>query len=446
MEKAGIQESNDDFTRLEKLIKKCMEESKVIKTKIMNEPQKEWINKSIITEINERNLMWTELQNNPEREDLKEKFITKRHKIIKLIRETKKSYYKKEFDKYSGKPKKLWNLLNTLTNNKFKQRCAPPKLIVNSIEITDPHEICNIFNNFFATIGPYLADEIPIQFHAKAKERSEAARVRKETTFAQALRSNKEFPQLGASRTSITTDEELGPTPPSPPRQTALTASTDHPNLEILLAILQRMDSVVAEVNNMRTEMNSLKTELLIIKRAKQLQNINTHACQKECADNAIKSNRVCGQCKCIREFVTISQLDLTSDEHYRCINCGSDQCARINPKTALNSINKVKKTKRGKCGGCGIFHSAVAASGVSAKSNAAVPSTAPARAEGGARHVCAVAVAVPQLCTPRMLTQTYRAIAHIRKLQANVTPSVPLHNKFSPLDGIENDTPVAVK
>ncbi|CAG4929486.1 unnamed protein product [Parnassius apollo] len=131
----------------------------------MNEPQKEWINKSIITEINERNVMWTEQQNNPEREELREKFITKRHKIIKLIRETKKSYYKKEFDKYSGKPKKLWNLLNTLTNNKFKQRCAPPKLIVNSIEVTDPHEICNIFNNFFATIGPYLADEIPIQFH-----------------------------------------------------------------------------------------------------------------------------------------------------------------------------------------------------------------------------------------------------------------------------------------
>ncbi|CAG5034039.1 unnamed protein product [Parnassius apollo] len=61
-----------------------------------------------------------------------------------------------------------------------------------------------------------------------------------------------------------------------------------------------------------------------------------------------IKSNRVCGQCKYIREFVTISQLDFTSEEHYRCINCGSDQCARINPKTALNSINKVKKKNAG--------------------------------------------------------------------------------------------------
>ncbi|CAG5043970.1 unnamed protein product [Parnassius apollo] len=41
-------------------------------------------------------------------------------------------------------------------------------------------------------------------------------------------------------------------------------------------------------------------------------------------------------------------------------------------------------------------------------------------------------------------MTQTHRAIAHIRKLQANVAPSVPLHNKFSLLDGMENDTPAA--
>ncbi|CAG5043967.1 unnamed protein product [Parnassius apollo] len=77
---------------------------------------------------------------------------------------------------------------------------------------------------------------------------------------------------------------------------------------------------------------------------------------------------------------MTISQLDFNSEEHYRCINYGSDQCARINPKTALKSINKVKKTKRGKRGGGGIFLSAAAAPGVGAKSNAAVPPTAPAR------------------------------------------------------------------
>ncbi|CAG5043997.1 unnamed protein product [Parnassius apollo] len=106
-----------------------------------------------------------------------------------------------------------------------------------------------------------IRERVLLNRQAKAKERSEAARVRKETTFAQALRSNK--------------DEELGPTPPSPPRQTALTASTDQPNMDIQLVILMCMDSVVAEVNNMRTEMNSLKTELLIIKRAKIATTVN---------------------------------------------------------------------------------------------------------------------------------------------------------------------------
>ncbi|CAG5034047.1 unnamed protein product [Parnassius apollo] len=118
-----------------------------------------------------------------------------------------------------------------------------------------------------------IRERFLLDHQAKAKERSEAARVRKETTFSQALRSNKELPHLGASSTSITTDEELGPTRPSPPRQTALTASTDQPN--ILLAIFQRMDYVVAEVNNMRTEMKSLKTELLTINRAKTATTVN---------------------------------------------------------------------------------------------------------------------------------------------------------------------------
>lgn len=36
---------------------------------------------------------------------------------------------------------------------------------MDSIEVTDPYEICKIFNNFFATIGPCLAEKIPLDFH-----------------------------------------------------------------------------------------------------------------------------------------------------------------------------------------------------------------------------------------------------------------------------------------
>ncbi|CAG5026183.1 unnamed protein product [Parnassius apollo] len=87
----------------------------------------------------------------------------------------------------------------------------------------DPTKITVTATGATITKQQAIRKRVLLDRQVKAKERSEAARVRKETTFVQALRSNKEFPQLGASSTSITTDEELGPAPPSPPRQ-----STDY--------------------------------------------------------------------------------------------------------------------------------------------------------------------------------------------------------------------------
>lgn len=165
MERSEMRDLGDDFTKLEKRIKKLTIDHKVIKTKIVNEPQKEWIDRNIIAEINERNQMWTELKKNPDDENLKKEFDTKRKQVINLIRETKKSYYEKEFEKHSGTPTKLWNMLNALANNKLKQRSVPSKLIVNSVEVSDSNEMCKIFNNFFATIGTCLANEIPTSFH-----------------------------------------------------------------------------------------------------------------------------------------------------------------------------------------------------------------------------------------------------------------------------------------
>lgn len=59
----------------------------------------------------------------------------------------------------------MWELVNTLANNKTKERSAPSKLLVDSREITDPHEICQIFNVYFSSIGSQLANEIPEEFH-----------------------------------------------------------------------------------------------------------------------------------------------------------------------------------------------------------------------------------------------------------------------------------------
>ncbi|KAL0810050.1 hypothetical protein ABMA28_010870 [Loxostege sticticalis] len=154
-----------DYTELETLIKRCTNESKVNKTKILNLPQKDWINKEVLIEIDKRNALWLELKKNPDSEALKEDFRNKRNEVTKLIHDTKKTYYYKEFVKRKNDPKKIWNLVNTLTVNKLKRSCAPPKLILNSKEIKDPHDICQTFNSYFSSIGTLLANEIPSKFH-----------------------------------------------------------------------------------------------------------------------------------------------------------------------------------------------------------------------------------------------------------------------------------------
>lgn len=56
-------ELNDDYTKLKNLIILLTEKHEVLKTKIVNKPQTKRINRNVVSEINERNLMLTELTN-----------------------------------------------------------------------------------------------------------------------------------------------------------------------------------------------------------------------------------------------------------------------------------------------------------------------------------------------------------------------------------------------
>lgn len=161
----GFEELRDDYTILENRIKNYIQKSKIPKKKILNMPQKDWINSSIIQGINRRNSLWAELKKNPENASTKEMYFTAKNQICKQIKETKENYFYKEFTNCAHKPKKMWNLINNLASNKIKQICAPSKLIVDSIEITDAKLIAENFNKYFSSIGKQLADQIPRIYH-----------------------------------------------------------------------------------------------------------------------------------------------------------------------------------------------------------------------------------------------------------------------------------------
>lgn len=77
----------------------------------------------------------------------------------------KKEYYYKKFTDYKLNPARMWKLINSLSNNKFREISIAPKLLIGGTLVTDTKEICECFNTFFSSIGAELAQKIPLQYH-----------------------------------------------------------------------------------------------------------------------------------------------------------------------------------------------------------------------------------------------------------------------------------------
>ncbi|KAI5644799.1 endonuclease-reverse transcriptase domain-containing protein [Phthorimaea operculella] len=131
-----IDNNIQDFQSLESTLKNYIDQSTERKVKILNLPQKDWINKDIINAINQRNELWAELQEDPKNDLLRNNFERKREFTANLIKSTKDTYYYKEYTNCSKDPRKLWNLTNYLSNNKPKSSCAPPKLVMDERHFT----------------------------------------------------------------------------------------------------------------------------------------------------------------------------------------------------------------------------------------------------------------------------------------------------------------------
>jgi hypothetical protein len=76
------------------------------KHKILNPPQRDWINKEIIEEINSRNILWKKHKQNPKNNDIKNSYIMKRNEVSKIIQKNKTTYYLQAFQKCRKKPAK----------------------------------------------------------------------------------------------------------------------------------------------------------------------------------------------------------------------------------------------------------------------------------------------------------------------------------------------------
>lgn len=163
--KGLIDRQNKDYTIFEHKLLNTIENCKEQKTKILNPPRQDWINIRIIDKIKRKNQLYLTHKKSPRDEIVKQEFLIEKKVVSEEIQKTKSEYYQKQFLACKKHPKKMWRLINCLSHNKIKEELMPCKLEKGSTVLTDGNEICEYFNEFFATIGPTLAEAIPLKYH-----------------------------------------------------------------------------------------------------------------------------------------------------------------------------------------------------------------------------------------------------------------------------------------
>ena len=88
-------------------------------------------------------------------------FKKARNTVNNDIKRAKEEHYKTAFCENEKNLKRTWSIINEITSRKQisssvkEVRCDDKTFI-------DPNQICEVFNEHFASIGPKLAEEIPL--------------------------------------------------------------------------------------------------------------------------------------------------------------------------------------------------------------------------------------------------------------------------------------------
>lgn len=154
---------DNQYENFESTLLQAINNNKVTKTKRLNLPKSDWINKHLIQSIKNRNTLWNKLKTSPQDEELRKQFKDQRNKVHHDIRFAKNTYYYKQFTNCEKNPFKTWQLINNLSKNKTKTSYIPTKLNSPMGVTSDPKMVCECFNKFFTDIGSDLATQITTQ-------------------------------------------------------------------------------------------------------------------------------------------------------------------------------------------------------------------------------------------------------------------------------------------
>ena len=129
------------------------------RTNYKKTPRQPWITKSLLKSINRKNKLFYKYRKEPNTSN-KSRYTRYRNVLTSILRLAKENYYSMQFNKYKSDSKSTWKVINEAL--KTKSDTSPPKQISqDGRQTNDPAAIAEMFNDFFVSLGPNLANKIP---------------------------------------------------------------------------------------------------------------------------------------------------------------------------------------------------------------------------------------------------------------------------------------------
>ena len=141
----------------------------VITKRIKRNSQPKWFTEDLNKEIQSRGYLLKKARctNSPE---AWKKYKETKNKVTRLIRTQKKTFFRSQVNENQRNPKKLWSLIKDLSRESSTSNIHVQQLEDNGVITTDPNNIANILNSFFADICLNTTDEddnIPFSMDCK---------------------------------------------------------------------------------------------------------------------------------------------------------------------------------------------------------------------------------------------------------------------------------------
>ena len=144
--------------KFNKLYDECIPKKVVKKRHAKNRcPKAPWITCSLLNCIRRKNRLHKKSMQKPTEANVS-KYKNYRNRLNSLLRRAKQNYFSTQLDKEKRNMKNTWKILNSILRCP-KKKCSQ-KFTINNKVYTEPTDVANKFNEYFANIGPTLASTI----------------------------------------------------------------------------------------------------------------------------------------------------------------------------------------------------------------------------------------------------------------------------------------------